>query len=173
MDHPTGTERNLAQRLGGADGERLEEILGGTHVRDPIQRRSLQKSVSLADTWGMQESPRHDDLTAEQVRVLGCLVEKESTVPDTYPLTLNSLRTACNQSTSRDPVVSYADHDVDRALGSLRERGLVLKIGGTKAAKGTLRLSRNRVTGTLDGRKISSRVRRTQALATAARALPH
>ncbi len=85
----------------------------------------------MADTGSMQESLRHDDLTAEEVRVLGCLVEKESTVPDTYPLTLNSLRTACNQSTSRDPVVSYADHDVDRALASLRERGLTRTVHST------------------------------------------
>lgn len=79
----------------------------------------------------MHDSPRHDDLTVEEVRVLGCLVEKESTVPDTYPLTLNSLRTACNQSTSRDPVVSYADHEVDRALGSLRARGLTRTVHST------------------------------------------
>ena len=72
----------------------------------------------------MEESRRHDDLTAEEARVLGCLIEKESTTPDYYPLTLNGLRTACNQSTSRDPVVSYTDLDVERALASLRERGL-------------------------------------------------
>jgi uncharacterized protein YceH (UPF0502 family) len=64
------------------------------------------------------------DLSAEEVRVLGCLIEKEATVPDTYPMTLNGLRVACNQSTTRDPVVSYDDGTVDRALTSLRERGL-------------------------------------------------
>jgi uncharacterized protein YceH (UPF0502 family) len=79
----------------------------------------------------MQESRRHDDLTAQEVRVLACLIEKEATVPGTYPLTLNSLRTACNQSTSRDPVVSYTDHEVERALGSLRERGLTRTVHST------------------------------------------
>ena len=64
------------------------------------------------------------DLSGEEARVLGCLIEKQATTPDSYPLTLNALRNACNQSTSRDPVVSYADHDVDTALTSLRERGL-------------------------------------------------
>lgn len=80
---------------------------------------------------------RFDDLSSEEVRVLGCLIEKEATVPDSYPLTLNSLRTACNQSTSRDPVVSYADHEVERALMSLRARGLTRTVHSTsnRAAK--------------------------------------
>jgi len=85
----------------------------------------------------MEESRRHGDLTSEEVRVLGCLVEKESTTPDNYPLTLNGLRTACNQSTSRDPVVTYSDHDVERALLTLRERGLTRTVHSTsnRAAK--------------------------------------
>jgi uncharacterized protein YceH (UPF0502 family) len=65
-----------------------------------------------------------NDLTVEEVRVLGCLIEKEATVPDTYPMTMNALRAACNQSTSRDPVVAYDEGTVDRALTTLRERGL-------------------------------------------------
>lgn len=76
----------------------------------------------------MTESPSPAppfDLTAAELRVVGCLIEKESTVPDSYPLTINSLRTACNQSTSRDPVVEYDDHTVEQALASLRELGLI------------------------------------------------
>lgn len=57
--------------------------------------------------------------------MLGSLIEKERTTPQNYPLTLNSLRSACNQSTSRDPVVDYDDHQVEAALASLRERGFV------------------------------------------------
>lgn len=78
-----------------------------------------------------------DDLSPEEVRVLGCLVEKEATTPDNYPLTLNALRNACNQSTSRDPVVSYDDHTVERALTSLRARGLTRTVHSTsnRAAK--------------------------------------
>jgi uncharacterized protein YceH (UPF0502 family) len=71
------------------------------------------------------------DLSPEEVRVLGCLVEKEATVPDSYPLSLNSLRTACNQSTSRDPVVSYDDHTLEHALASLRARGLTRTVHST------------------------------------------
>jgi uncharacterized protein YceH (UPF0502 family) len=66
-----------------------------------------------------------DVLTDKEVRVLGCLVEKEATVPDAYPLTLNALRNACNQSSSRDPIVAYDDGTVQRALDSLKGRGLI------------------------------------------------
>src|SRR5690606_14366036 len=76
-------------------------------------------------------APPIGDLSPGEVRVLGCLVEKEATVPDTYPLTLNSLRTACNQATSRDPVVQYSDHDVEVALAALRQRGLTRTVHST------------------------------------------
>ena len=72
-----------------------------------------------------------DDLTAHEVRVLGCLIEKEATTPDAYPLTLNSLRNACNQSTSRDPVVTYSEHEIDEALTSLRGRGWTRTVHST------------------------------------------
>lgn len=64
-------------------------------------------------------------LTAEEQRVLGCLLEKEVTVPASYPLTLNALRTACNQTSSREPVVDYDERTVQDAIRSLKERGLV------------------------------------------------
>ena len=57
--------------------------------------------------------------------MLACLIEKEATVPDSYPLTLNSLRLACNQSTNRDPIVAYDDRTVEAALLSLKSMGLV------------------------------------------------
>jgi uncharacterized protein YceH (UPF0502 family) len=66
-----------------------------------------------------------EPLSDEEVRVLGCLVEKEVTVPDAYPLTLNSLRTACNQSSSRDPVVSYDDLTIQRCLDAMKASGYV------------------------------------------------
>lgn len=62
------------------------------------------------------------DLTAPEVRVLGCLLEKQRTTPDTYPLTLNALRAACNQSTNRDPVVAYDDATVRDAMTRLSRR---------------------------------------------------
>lgn len=60
-------------------------------------------------------------LTFEQSRVLGCLLEKEILVPDSYPLTLNTLVIACNQSTNRDPVTSFDEATVLTALDGLRE----------------------------------------------------
>ncbi len=58
-----------------------------------------------------------------EIRVLGCLVEKQRTTPDAYPLSLNSLRLACNQSTNRDPVVAYDEEAVSAALRRLAQRG--------------------------------------------------
>jgi uncharacterized protein len=65
-----------------------------------------------------------EQLTSEEIRVLGCLIEKERTVPDSYPLTLNSLLGACNQTSNREPVVAYEPHQVEAALMQLRSRNL-------------------------------------------------
>jgi uncharacterized protein YceH (UPF0502 family) len=59
------------------------------------------------------------DADAVEIRVLGCLIEKQRTTPDTYPLTLNSLRLACNQATNRDPVVDYDEPTIREALQRL------------------------------------------------------
>jgi uncharacterized protein YceH (UPF0502 family) len=77
------------------------------------------------------------DLSGEEIRVLGALVEKALATPQAYPLTLNSLRLACNQSTNRQPVVDYGDHQVEAVLGSLRARGLTRVVHSTsnRAAK--------------------------------------
>jgi uncharacterized protein len=77
------------------------------------------------------------DLTAEEIRVLGSLVEKQRTTPDQYPLTLNALRLACNQATNRDPVVEYEDHTIREALERLaRRRWVRLASGqGSRATK--------------------------------------
>jgi uncharacterized protein YceH (UPF0502 family) len=76
-------------------------------------------------------------LSSEEVRVLGCLLEKQRTTPDVYPLSLNALRLACNQSTNRDPVVDYQDDQIRESLHRLERRGLVrLASGrGSRAAK--------------------------------------
>ena len=65
-----------------------------------------------------------------EVRVLGALIEKEITTPEYYPLSLNALVNACNQKSNRDPAVSYDEDEVDRALESLRGRGLALRSTG-------------------------------------------
>jgi uncharacterized protein YceH (UPF0502 family) len=65
------------------------------------------------------------ELAPEEARVVACLIEKEATVPDSYPLTLNALRLACNQTSNRDPVVAYDDRTVENTLLSLKSMGLV------------------------------------------------
>jgi uncharacterized protein len=75
------------------------------------------------------------DLSPEQIRVLGCLLEKQRTTPDAYPLSLNALRLACNQSTNRDPVVDYDETTIRDALHRLERRGLTRLASGSRAAK--------------------------------------
>jgi uncharacterized protein YceH (UPF0502 family) len=75
------------------------------------------------------------DLDAVEVRVLGCLVEKQRTTPDVYPLSLNSLRAACNQSTNRDPVVRYDEATIRDALHRLARRRWTRFASGARAAK--------------------------------------
>jgi uncharacterized protein YceH (UPF0502 family) len=62
------------------------------------------------------------DLDPVEVRILGCLIEKQRTTPDQYPLSLNSLRLACNQTTNRDPVVQYDETTIREALHRLSQR---------------------------------------------------
>ena len=77
------------------------------------------------------------ELSTTETRVLGCLLEKQRTTPDAYPLSLNALRLACNQSTNRDPVVDYDDAVIRDALHRLERRGYArLASGaGSRAAK--------------------------------------
>jgi uncharacterized protein YceH (UPF0502 family) len=62
------------------------------------------------------------DLDPVEVRILGCLIEKQRTTPDAYPLSLNALRLACNQTTNRDPVVQYDEPVIREALHRLSQR---------------------------------------------------
>jgi uncharacterized protein len=63
------------------------------------------------------------DADAVEIRVLGCLIEKQRTTPDAYPLSLNSLRLACNQATNREPVVAYEEREIKAALERMSNRG--------------------------------------------------
>lgn len=67
-------------------------------------------------------------LTPEEARVLGCLIEKEITLPDYYPMTLNALVSACNQTTNRDPVMQLDESTVARALENMKSRGYVFQV---------------------------------------------
>lgn len=74
-------------------------------------------------------------LTDNEVRVLGCLMEKEMATPDYYPLSLNALTNACNQKSNRNPVVSYDEETVIYALDGLREQNLARKSNVSRVAK--------------------------------------
>jgi uncharacterized protein YceH (UPF0502 family) len=76
-------------------------------------------------------------LSFEQGRVIGCLIEKQLTTPQQYPLSLNAVVAACNQSSNRDPVVRYDDGTVQRALASLKEVGLVRFIYPSRGGSAT------------------------------------
>jgi uncharacterized protein len=65
-----------------------------------------------------------NELSEQEVRVLGCLVEKQLTTPQQYPLTLNALTLACNQTSNRDPVVTYDEQTVETAVTSAKTKGL-------------------------------------------------
>ena len=70
------------------------------------------------------------DVGTVELRVLGCLIEKQRTTPDQYPLSLNGLRLACNQSTNRDPVTDYDEQTIRDALMRLSNRGWVRLASG-------------------------------------------
>ena len=76
-----------------------------------------------------------NELTPIQVRVLGCLMEKKESTPDQYPLTLNSLRNACNQKSSRSPVVNYSEGEVGHAIRELEAMDLVREEWGARVPK--------------------------------------
>ena len=69
-------------------------------------------------------------LDADEVRVLGSLLEKEITTPEYYPLSLNALLNACNQKSNRDPVVHFEEETLERVLYTLRDKGLTVNITG-------------------------------------------
>ncbi|WP_281647408.1 YceH family protein [Parendozoicomonas sp. Alg238-R29] len=74
-------------------------------------------------------------LTLNEARVVGCLLEKESTTPDQYPLTLNALVNACNQKSSRDPVLSLTSAEVTQALNNLIDQRLVSEESGSRTCR--------------------------------------
>ena len=86
---------------------------------------------------GSEASGNEPMLTFEEARVLGCLIEKETTTPDHYPLTLNSLHSACNQSSNRDPVTDFGTDVVEEILEGLRLKKLavLLRQAGARVPK--------------------------------------
>ena len=77
----------------------------------------------------------HPILSPLEARVLGVLVEKQRTVPDTYPLSLNAIVAGCNQKTSRDPIMTVSDSDAQTAIDSLKGDSLVVETSGGRVMR--------------------------------------
>jgi uncharacterized protein YceH (UPF0502 family) len=95
-------------------------------------------SYSSVDNLEGERKPRKlpaRELDAAEVRVLGALIEKQLATPEYYPLTLNALVAACNQKSSREPVMELAEADVQRALDRLQDEKLVWKVLGGRATR--------------------------------------
>ncbi len=75
------------------------------------------------------------DLTGAEARVLAVLVEKQHTVPDTYPLSLNALTQGCNQKTAREPVMGLSEAEVLAALNELKDLSLVFEVSGARVTR--------------------------------------
>lgn len=83
----------------------------------------------------MDEAAELPVLTTEEARLLGCLVEKEATTPDAYPLTINAAQTAANQKTARDPVMALGEGQVNHALRQLEAKGLAKQVFSSRAER--------------------------------------
>lgn len=98
-----------------------------------------QNTTEIEET---SESKNKTILTPLEARILGALMEKQLTTPDAYPLTLNSLQLACNQKTSREPVMNLEEGKIQQCLYGLQDRKLVEFDYGARANKFNQRLSR-------------------------------
>ncbi len=113
LRRPSRSRRRRARRAARVEAD------GGTfgwNATDP--GRAAPRALARAAVVSSRMDP-----DAVEIRVLGCLIEKQRTTPDAYPLSLNALRLACNQSTNRDPVVDYDEDAIRDALQHLYRRG--------------------------------------------------
>ena len=135
-------ERRVGEQQRRPVGHGARRRRRGRHRRDqqqpaPRHERTVDEDEP-AGTRGSNEDPAAAQLIRNfgtgsgqnpAIRVLGALIEKGLTTPDYYPLTLNALRTACNQTTNRDPLVDYDDHTIEDAPTSgLLRSGLARKL---------------------------------------------
>ncbi len=89
----------------------------------------------MSDDHTQQDDVSNPRLNAIEARVIGCLIEKQATTPENYPLTLNALVTACNQKTSRNPVLQLESGKVGQALRQLEQRRWVERQHGARAER--------------------------------------
>lgn len=82
------------------------------------------------------------ELSLLETRILGTLLEKQKTVPDTYPLSVNALQAGCNQKTSRNPVIEASEAEILVALDALKDHGLVSEVSGSRVSRFEHRLEK-------------------------------
>ena len=118
---------------------RFSSNLRETQGQTGLVFQSNPAASSQMQQFEVQPQPRPNlmlpVLSPLETRVLGVLAEKERTVPDTYPLTLNALIAGCNQKTSRDPVINTTETEVQGAIDSLKARTLVIESSGGRVAR--------------------------------------
>jgi uncharacterized protein YceH (UPF0502 family) len=87
------------------------------------------------NSGGGGEDRRSPTLTAIEARILGCLIEKQATTPEAYPLTANAVLMACNQKNNREPVMELEPGEIGHALREMEGRGLVRSVHGARAQR--------------------------------------
>src|SRR5437764_5587918 len=112
---------NLINSMGPSAATRDE----AANAMNPALKPPASAAQNTQATQGTQPVPL---LTPDECRVLGVLIEKELTVPETYPLSLNALTNGCNQKNNRDPVAQFEEERVRDAVGQLRAEGLALRV---------------------------------------------
>jgi hypothetical protein len=115
---------------GARDAERQTNPEGANdhperNARDGAEHGEADQAVASPEPTTDEAESSEAMLSPVEARVLGCLMEKQRTTPDQYPLTLNALVTACNQKSARDPVMKLTPGEVGHCVGQLRDRGLV------------------------------------------------
>jgi len=123
----------------------IHPVLAGIELDLHFNVATLNKGVKQAHPLATTINPHrlttytppmpHPTLSPTETRVLAVLAEKERTVPDTYPLTLNTLLSGCNQKTSRDPVMSLTESEVQQALDTLKYDNLAIESSGSRVPR--------------------------------------
>lgn len=121
--YSAGSHRAAGSRLGGVIA-RWIRLLGSACSLGPTSKHGAMSSSSILPSL---------QLSAIEARIVGCLIEKEATTADVYPLTLNALVNACNQRNNRAPVMALSAREVEAALEPLRLKRLVVLFSGADA----------------------------------------
>src|SRR5438552_25058 len=136
---PPGEGSGLAGRQRPARRHRGDPLAGGNGALRARAIRALRQAGDRIGDTAINPLPA---LSLLETRVLGTLAEKQHTVPDSYPLTLNALVSGCNQKTSRDPVIEATEPEVQASIDNLKKLNLVMETSGGRVSRHTHNLER-------------------------------